>query len=150
MELVLEMGLLIPAEIHVPKVTADEIMADGGIPPPPIKGSMIIDTGAMVTSVAEHVVEALNLNPTSTILVHGVHGPQEVFKYFVTVVVVGENVRFTATGNLASCNLRNEMFEHYEKDGIHIIGLLGRDFFVGKTLICDFSKNSVIIRYRPK
>jgi hypothetical protein len=150
LEFLLEMGPLIPAEIHVPKAIADEIIANGGTAPPPVKGSMIIDTGAMVTSVADHVVKALNLNPTSTVLVHGFHGSQEVFKYFVTVVVVGENVRFMATGNLASCNLRNEMFEYYEKQGISIIGLLGRDFFKDKTLICDFIKNSVTIRYHPK
>lgn len=70
-------GPLIGAEIRIPDALAKALSEQGQPIPPPVKGYMLIDTGASITSVAEHVFQELNLKPTNIRETIGVHGKKE-------------------------------------------------------------------------
>ncbi len=142
-----EMGFLIPASINVPDALHSKIMSAGRLPPRPVEGYMIVDTGASMTSLCKSAIRKLNLHPITSRKTHSVHGTEETHVYYVKAKVGPGDHSLFKEGQFAEVNLEGGIIERYEKHGISIIGLLGRDYFEGKILICDFIKGVMTIRW---
>lgn len=65
---------------------------------------------------------------------------KDTYCYRATIDVAN---RFHKTDDIISCDL-----SEYKKAGLNIIGLLGREFFENKVLICDFISNKVTIKIK--
>ena len=142
-----EMGFLIPATVNVPDALYSKIISAGLVPPRPVEGYMIVDTGASMTRLFKSAIRKLNLHPVSSVKTHSVHGIKETHVYYVKAKVGPGDYSLFKEGQFAEVNLEGEMIERYEKLGISIIGLLGRDYFAGKVLVCDFIKGVMTIRW---
>lgn len=150
LKFLLELGFVIPAEISVPLPLREKMLSIGLIVPRPVEGYMLVDTGASWTCLCKSAIRKLNLHPTTSIDLHGAHGTEETYVYYATVRVGEGEAALYKTDQFAEVNLTGEMFERYSKQGITIIGLLGRDYFADKILTCDFVNQVMIIQKGSK
>lgn len=67
-------GAIIPVQIGIPKVLADQMKAQGQTPPPPEEISALIDTGASITAINVATAQRLGLQPTGSIDIGGANG----------------------------------------------------------------------------
>jgi hypothetical protein len=133
-------GPIIEAEIRVPKDLEEALKKNNMSVPEPVRGYMLIDTGASTTMLAEHALKQLQLRPTDVRKTIGIHGKKDVFCYRAQVIV---DRKFEKTEDMMSCELGGIFPDELN---INLIGLLGREFLHGKTFICDFKNNRVTIK----
>jgi hypothetical protein len=67
-------GMIIPVQVGIPKVLADQMKAQGQTPPPPEEISALIDTGASITAINVTTAQRLGLQPTGSIDIGGANG----------------------------------------------------------------------------
>lgn len=133
------LGPHVLAEWAWPSALSFREAALGHAVPPPIAGLILIDTGAMSTSIAEEVAEELGLKAVDTQTVYGAAGPHAANKYFARFRLGlpdpnGGPPHFIDT-ELLTTGVR-DMQKLYDAMGVKLadgspvrpIGLLGRDF----------------------
>jgi hypothetical protein len=138
-------GPLIQGELRIPS-DLEKAMRDAGKEiPKPVSGLILLDTGSSHTTVAEHVVKELGLNPVSTAITHGAHGEKEVFTYYVSLDIPTDKRVFNLTTIVTSADM--EKISSVIEKGLHkkVIGLLGRDFLFQVKLILDATNCELVL-----
>jgi len=133
-------GPLVTAEWRVPEALAKRLVEMGRVVPPPVRGHLLVDTGASQTCIAEDVARELGLNPIGRGKTFGAHGEGELNKYlahfhFVLVNANQNRVDVARDMIVSAVPQLNEAYsafgvKHEGGRPVRLIGLLGRDFLM--------------------
>lgn len=148
-------GPLVAASVSVASVVETALLAQGQLPPAPVLGVLLVDTGATVTSISVRAATALGLVPTRTSKSYGSGGLVDNPVFFARLtLVITDGTRRT------ELMFEQELLgiQDLEKpaaaagitiDGNHVemIGLLGRDVLKITRMEYDGVAGDVKIRF---
>ncbi|MDE1852545.1 MAG: hypothetical protein KGI38_02225 [Thaumarchaeota archaeon] len=109
-------GPTVEAEVAVPSALEQLLRQKGQSVPPPVKGNVLVDTGATMSAVDDSVIRALGVSPIGVINTGTAGGPQTQSLYPARFIlqVVGWTFEF---GRVTGANL----------SGTGLVALIGRD-----------------------
>ncbi|MCP4897576.1 MAG: hypothetical protein GY906_11445 [bacterium] len=144
-------GPLIEAAVVIPDQLVAPLKAAGKPIPSPVKGFMLIDTGASRTHISEETAAQLNLKPVGSGATYGAGGLHKRPVYQVKVIVpidrimLGTSLQVLGIPDLEKPyrNMGTKAAETGEP--IRVIGLLGRDFLRHTVLIYGGAEGRVEI-----
>lgn len=122
-------GPVVSAVWMVPEVYAQAIVAAGGVVPPPVRGLMLVDTGASHTAISVDCAKKLGLPPIGKQQGRGAGGKHTNDKYFATMTMLIQGATGVAHNlEVAGIPELDEVLADIRPDlPMSIIGLLGRD-----------------------
>ncbi len=156
--LLIEAGVLVLAELAIPKIHEDALRLANLPVAAPVHGFMLVDTGATVSCISIEVATKLGLKQTGYRTTFGAHGPNQMPEYLVRVMVpmddgAGNQVARFIERPIGAVPQLNQAIAHLgiAKNGTNydLVGLLGRDFLASTTLIYRGAKGSFDIVLEP-
>ena len=128
----LQVGAILPVEVHVPDIIANQLTSSGQPVPNPVSGMALIDTGCTLTSVDDQAMQSLNLPPVNVVNTLTASGPAQQNQYPVKLEFPGHGISMAiqaATG----VNLTGQIIPTTPPQNILV--LIGRDFLARTQLV---------------
>lgn len=148
-------GPTIPVEISIPSALATQFQQDGKVPPTPITGYALIDTGASISSIDDSVANKLELKPVGVHTMGTAGGPVPTNAYLANISFPGTQVgnidgeflgvNLTGQGVFATAQVAGTNVAVARAANTQLVALIGRDVLMNFVMIYDGPAGRVIL-----